>query len=184
VREHERCIGLIVVLHGAVKIFKFDSRGREFTLGLDQPGSCVGELPLFDGGNYPASAEAMEPDTTVFIVPRDRFLALMATYPQIAEQAVRALAVRMRKLVEQVEAQSLHTVRTRLAAYLLGVSEGRGSVVLVDTNEEIGSRIGTVREVVSRTLRSLKEAGVIAISGRRIDIRDAASLSRIAESGE
>src|SRR5690349_13569028 len=91
--ERERCLGLIVVLTGAVKVYKLDSRGRELTLDREIPGESVAELPLFDGGNYPASAEAAEEGTTVFIVPRERFHELIVDYPQIAEEGLRALAI-------------------------------------------------------------------------------------------
>src|SRR5579871_5385497 len=109
--EHERCIGLLVVCSGAVKVYKVDNRGRELTLDLEMPGESVAELPLFDGGNYPASAEAAEEDTTLFVVPRERFRQVMAEHPEIAEQGLRALAIRMRKLLVMLEAQALHTVR-------------------------------------------------------------------------
>lgn len=180
IHEFDRCLGLIVVLSGAVRIYKIDNRGRELTLGLDRPGSSVAEMPLFDGGNNPASAEAAEENTTVFIMPRDRFLTVMAEYPQIADQAVRALAVRMRRLFQMVEAQSLHTVRARLASYLIERSGGRSAFALVETNEEIGNHIGTVRDVVSRTLGNLKESGIIAVSGRRVTVSDMDALHRIA----
>lgn len=180
--EHQHCIGLLVVLRGAVKVYKLDSRGRELTLGREMPGGSVVELPLFDGGNYPASAEAVEADTIVLVVPRDRFRALMAAHPEIGAQALWALAVRMRRLMQMLEAQTLHSVRARLADYLLSVGRGRTEFALNETNEAIAGHIGTVREVVSRTLRSLKEDGLIALRGRTVTIREAEALRRIADS--
>lgn len=180
--ENQRCIGLLVVLSGAVKIYKLDSRGRELTLGRETSGGSVLELPLFDGGNYPAGADAAEADTVVFVVPRDRFLRIMAAHPEIAAQAVRTLAVRMRRLMQMLEAQTLHSVRARLAAYLLSVGASRASFPLPETNEAIAGHLGTVREVVSRTLRSLREAGVIGLQGRLVCVRDSEALRRIAES--
>lgn len=180
--EHERCIGLIVVLCGAVKVYKLDRRGRELTLGLEAPGGSVVEMPLFDGGNYPASAEAIEADTVVLIVPRERFRVILRASPEIMEQAVRTLAVRMRKLMQMLEAQSLHSVRARLAAYLISVSGGRAEFRLNETNEAIAGHIGTVREVVSRTLRSLKDDGFLTLRGRSVIVHDSALLQRIAAS--
>lgn len=180
VHEHQRCVGLIVVLTGAVKIYKLDNRGRELTLGLEGPGASVAELPLFDGGNYPAAAEAVEDGTRVLIVPREKFAEIMTRYPELAGYALRALAVRMRRLVQLVEAQSMHTVRARLASYLVEVGEGRMEFGLSDTNDEIAGQIGTVRDVVSRTLGSLRDAGVIAMNGRRVVVRDVDGLKRIA----
>ena len=178
--EFERCRGLFVVLTGAIKVYKLDSRGRELTLNIERPGASVGELPLFDGGNYPYSAEAAQADTAVWAVPRDRFREVMRAHPEIAERALLALGVRLRQMVQIAEAQSLYTVRARLAAYLLGVGRGRTAFRLEETNEAISSHLGTVREVVSRTLRTLKEAKVIGLSGRWIEVLDGEELHRIA----
>ena len=198
--ERERCLGLIVVLSGAVKVYKTDARGRELTLDREMPGESVFELPLFDGGNYPAGAEAAEDDTRVYIVPRDRFAQIMADCPQIAVYALRALAARQRKLIQMVEAHSLHSVRARLAAYLhqawqteneslraaRGLDKqghdgaGLGAFELSETNEAIASRIGTVREVVSRTLHSFKDAGIVRINGRSVCVCDLDALRQAA----
>jgi CRP/FNR family transcriptional regulator, dissimilatory nitrate respiration regulator len=180
--ENSRCLGLLVVLSGAIKVYKLDNRGRELTLDLEQPGESVAEHVLFDGSNYPANAEAIEDDTTVLLVPRESFREVMALYPEIAEQGLKALSVRMRKLTWMLETQTLHTVRARLAHYLLRVSDGRTTFALEDTNEEIGSQIGTVREVVSRTMHSLKDAGAIEIHARQVTLRSPDTLCRIAES--
>jgi CRP/FNR family transcriptional regulator len=98
------------------------------------------------------------------------------------EQAVRTLAVRNRKLMQMLEAQSLHSVRARLAAYLLAVSQGQTEFSLMETNEAIAGHLGTVREVVSRTLRSFKDDGFLALRGRRVIVHDFALLQRVAAS--
>ena len=90
--ELGRCRGLYVVLAGAIKITKTDSRGRELTLSLQGPGTSAGELPLFDGGNYPYSAEAAQAGTEVWFVPRDAFRELMHAHPEIAERGLLALS--------------------------------------------------------------------------------------------
>ncbi len=183
-RELERCLGLFVVLTGAVKVYKLDSRGRELTLSLEGPGASVAELPLFDGGNYPYSAEAAQANTSVWFVPRDQFRAVMHAFPEITERALLALGIRLRQMVQIAEVQSLFTVRARLAAYLLEAGAGRTEFRLEDTNEVISSHLGTVREVVSRTLRTLKEAKVIALRSRWVTVLDEAELRRIAGAGQ
>ena len=120
----------------------------------------------------------------MLVIPRDRFQAMMALHPQIARLALRALAIRMRKLLVMLEAQTMHSVRVRLAAHLMRASGGRAVFRLEDTNEEIASQIGTVRDVVSRTLGSLREAGAITVGGRTVTVRDGEILRQIAESGD
>jgi CRP/FNR family transcriptional regulator len=179
--EHQPCVGLIVVLTGAVRVFSLDRRGREMTLDRQEPGESILELPLFDGGNYPASAVAATEETSVFIVPRATFQQLMVDHPELAGMALRYLAIRMRRLLKMLEAQALHTVQARLAAYLLHASDGCSVFKLSDTNEAIGSSIGTVRDVVSRTLRGLKEQGAVDLKGRTVAIVNRELLCRIAE---
>ncbi len=165
---------------GAIKVYKLDSRGRELTLSREMPGASVGELPLFDGGNYPYSAEAAQTGTLVWFVPRARFREIMYAHPEIAERALLALGARLRQMVQIAEAQSLYTVRARLAAYLLEVGRGRTQFRLEETNEAISGHLGTVREVVSRTLQTLKEAQVIGLHGRWVEVLDGEELRRIA----
>src|SRR4051812_29717322 len=56
--ENEPCQGLYVIERGRVKIFKMSPGGREQVLAIDGPGASIAELPVFDDGNYPASAVA------------------------------------------------------------------------------------------------------------------------------
>jgi CRP-like cAMP-binding protein len=178
--ELARSLGLIVILQGAVKICKVDSRGRELTLSIEMAGGCVGELPLFDGGNYPYSAEAAAEDTSVWIVPRTDFVVVMRQYPEIAQRGLLALGVSLRRMIQIVEAQSLHPVRARLARYLYELSQGSEVFRLPQTNEDIANQLGTVREVVSRTLSGLKASHVIALQGRQVTVKDPEELKRIA----
>lgn len=178
--EFERCQGLFVVLSGAIKVYKLDSRGRELTLSMEMPGASVAELPLFDGGNYPYSAEAAQSGTGLWFVPRERFREILRQSPEIAERALLALGIRLRRMLQIVEAQSLYSVRARLALYLLEAAQGRTAFPLEETNEAIGGHLGTVREVVSRTLRTLKDANAIDMRGRWVTVLNFEELRQIA----
>ncbi len=179
-----RCRGLFVVLRGAVKVYNIDSRGRELTFSVQMPGTSAGELPLFDGGNYPYHAEAAHTGTDIFFVPREAFRAVMQGCPEIGERALLALGIQLRQMVQLAEAQSLHTVQARLAAYLLETASGRSQFALGTTNEAISNQLGTVREVVSRTLRALKESGVISLQGRTVLVLDPEELRRLANADQ
>ena len=65
--EGEPCSGLYVVESGNVRIFKSSPNGREHVLSIDGPGSSIAELPVFDGGAYPASAAAVDAVTLLFV---------------------------------------------------------------------------------------------------------------------
>jgi CRP/FNR family cyclic AMP-dependent transcriptional regulator len=176
--EGDPCSGLYIVASGHVRIFKTSASGREQVLNIDGPGSSVAELPVFDGGNYPASVAAVDEAVLLFVSKED-FRDLCLTHPQVALKVLRVVGTRLRRLVGIIEELSFTTVRHRLAALLLrlaqreGQKTGNGIVfMLPDNNQEIASQIGTVRELVSRNLSRLQAEGIIDIDERQVTIRD------------
>ena len=81
--EGEPCQGLFVIVSGHLRIFKSSASGREQVLSIDGPGSSVAEVPVFDGGTYPASATAIDQATLLFVRKQD-FQALCIAHPQVA----------------------------------------------------------------------------------------------------
>jgi len=180
--EGEPCSGLYVVESGHVRIFKTSSGGREQVLSVDGPGSSVAELPVFDGGNYPASVAAVDDATLLFISKQD-FQALCLSHPQVALKVLRVVGARLRRLVGIIEELSFATVRHRLASYLLRQAQKEGKrradgieVSLPVSNQEFAAQIGTVRELVSRNLSRLQAEGVLQVEGRSVLIRDLKAL--------
>jgi CRP/FNR family transcriptional regulator, dissimilatory nitrate respiration regulator len=178
--EREAVKGLFVVRVGTVRLARFDTMGRELTLGRAKPGDSVGEIALFDGGNYPHDAIADEDNTVVFTLPRGVFLAQMTQFPEIAIGGLRLLTIQNRRLLEMLKAQTLHTVRTRLATFLLAHAEG-DYVLLPENNTTLGAHIGTVREVISRTLHGFEDSKVIRLDGRKVTLLDKNRLQEIAQ---
>jgi CRP/FNR family transcriptional regulator len=189
--EGDPAKGLLVVASGSVKITKVSESGREQILTIEGPGSSVAEVPLFDGGPLPASAVALEP-TTVLSIPRAEFFAIMRKHPEIGIALVENIGHRLRQLVFLVEELSLKEVGQRVAGFLLEQARRRGTpgengrieLELDLTNQEIGSRIGTVRELVSRCLGRLRNARIIAVEDRRIRILDIDALEAEAQAGK
>lgn len=180
----EPCHGLYIVLEGAVRVYNSGPNGREQVIGVERSGSVIGELPLFDGGNQPYSAEAMSPSRLLFI-PRDHFLAVFHTHPELMQAALRALAIRVRRLLHLVEELSLHEVPERVARYLLSQAKERGACFTLDyTHAELAAQLGTVREVVTRTLNRFRKAGWIAMQDGQITVLDSEALQALAGSGD
>ena len=61
----------LTVESGAVKIFKVSPSGREQVLTIEGPGASIADLPVFDGGNYPASASVQQASELLFIREKD-----------------------------------------------------------------------------------------------------------------
>jgi CRP/FNR family transcriptional regulator len=176
----EPCHGLHVVLDGAIRVYNSSSSGREQVIGVEHAGSVIGELPLFDGGNQPYSAEAMSPSRLLFI-PREHFLTVIHAHPELMQAALRALAIRVRRLLHLVEELSLHEVPERVARYLLAQAKERGACFTLDyTHAELAAQLGTVREVVTRTLNRFRKAGWISMHDGKITVLDRDALQALA----
>jgi CRP/FNR family transcriptional regulator len=180
--EGEPCLGLYIVESGHVRIFKSSSGGREQVLSVDGPGGSVAELPVFDGGNYPASVAAIDDATLLFISKQD-FQALCLAHPQVALKVLRVVGARLRRLVGIIEELSFTTVRHRLASFLLRLAQKEGErtsdgieILLPASNQEFAAQIGTVRELVSRNLSRLQAEGILKVDGRNVLIRDLKAL--------
>ena len=188
--EGEACTGLYVVESGHVRIFKSSASGREQVLSIEGPGSSVAELPVFDGGNYPASVSVLDAATLLFVSKHD-FQALCVTHPQVALKVLRVVGARLRRLVGIIEELSFTTVRHRLASFLLRLARAEGrrtadgvEVTLPASNQELASQIGTVRELVSRNLSRFQSEGLVKIEGRIVIIHDLEALEAELRSAE
>jgi CRP-like cAMP-binding protein len=185
-RAGDPCRGLYVLASGRVRIFRVNSDGREQVLHIEAPGRPVAELPLLDGGAYPASAMTLEPATLVFL-PREVFQALYRTNPDAADAIIHALAKRLRHLVQLTETLAFRDVAARLALLLAGYAERQGEegpdgvrLALDRTQEELALEIGTARESVSRAFRQLERRGLVVREGpERLLIPDVRALREI-----
>lgn len=188
--ESEPCSGLYVVESGHVRIFKSSANGREQVLSIDGPGSSVAELPVFDGGNYPASVAAVD-DVTLLFVSKQDFQALCMAHPQVALKVLRVVGARLRRLVGIIEELSFSTVRRRLASFLLRLAQKEGNrrsegieITLPVSNQELASQIGTVRELVSRNLSRLQAEGMLKMDGRIVTICNQKALEAELQSAD
>jgi CRP/FNR family transcriptional regulator len=181
--EGEPCAGIFMIVQGSVKIFKTSPGGREMMLALDAAPATVAELPLFDGGPYPASVRAVGPVAALFINKSD-FQQVCRQYPEVALKVLAVVGRRLRHLVSVVESMTFGSVTERLARLLLDASRQAGTAEFefTLTHQELASRLGTVREVVSRNLARFRAEGLIRMEGHRLEIRDRAGLERESES--
>ncbi len=172
--EGEPCAGFYIVAKGRGRIFKISQAGREQVLSIEGPGGSIAELPVFDGGPYPASLSAVDPSELLFISRTD-FRALCLEYPAVALKILQVVGARLRKLVGIIEELSFTTVRHRLILREAG-NEHRGKFTLAVSHQELAAQIGTVRELVSRNIARLQAQGLIAISGHEVTVLDREGL--------
>ena len=180
--EGDPCEGMFLLVQGSVKIVKSSPSGRQLTLAVETAPASVAELPLFDGGPYPASVQAVDEVVALFIHKRD-FRTVCLQHPQLPLQALAIVGGRLRSLVALIESVTFGKVRQRLARTLLELADqsGANSFSLPWTHQEIALNLGTVREVVSRNLNRFQAAGLIQVNHREIVVADRDALQREAE---
>ena len=185
--EGEPCQGFFVVTAGEVKIFKTGASGREQILTVERAGDTVAELPVFDGGPYPASAVAAVDSMLLFISKRD-FRGVVLEHPEVGLKLLKAVGSRLRRLVGLIEELSFTTVRSRLILQIVrlvrtsGEPTARGWESMLPPNQELASQIGTVRELVSRNVSRLQAEGLLRLDGKRVIVPDLVALAHAAES--
>jgi CRP/FNR family transcriptional regulator len=183
--EGEPCAGLHIIASGKVRIFKSSTSGREQVLALNAPGESVAEVPVFDGGAYPASAVAIE-DTEIAFISRRDFNAYCLEHPEVALKVLSVVGARLRRLVGIIEELSFTTIRQRLISVLIKLARSQGKrtergveFLLPATHQELANQLGTVRELISRNLMRLQAEGLLEVDARQIVVKDMKGLSAL-----
>jgi CRP/FNR family transcriptional regulator len=170
--EGEPCTGLYVVASGRIRISKISPSGREQVLTVEGPGSSIAELPVFDGGAYPASAAAVDESQLLF-VSRSDFRSCCLEHPEVALKLLQVVGSRLRRLVGIIEELSFTSLRQRLISWLLRQAPAHENTFEIGlSHQEIAAHIGTVRELVSRNMARLQAEGLIQTKGHEVTILD------------
>ncbi len=176
--EGDDGIGFYMVASGKVKIYKMSPAGKEHILHIFGPGEPFGEVPVFHGQPFPASAECLVKSTLLFF-PRQEFVDLVNRNPSIALNMLAVLSMRLRRFASQIENLSLKEVPARLADYLLYLrdeQDGKEVVELEISKGQLASLLGTIPETLSRIFAKMSEEGLIEVEGKKITIKDATAL--------
>ncbi|NIO69428.1 MAG: cyclic nucleotide-binding domain-containing protein [Anaerolineae bacterium] len=182
--EGEPCRAVYFVAQGVVRMHRLSPEGREHVLAYIGPGESFNLVPALDGGPTLASVDAMT-DTVLYTIPCELFQRILRDHHEVALAVMGRLATEVRRLSDMVEDLALHTVRTRLARFLLAHASAELGEVADGTQppkrwtqEEIAAHIGTVRDVVGRALRTFADEGLIRRERGRLVVMDRAGLER------
>jgi CRP/FNR family transcriptional regulator, cyclic AMP receptor protein len=183
--EGEPCKGLHIISLGRVRIFKTSASGREQVLAVNGSGESIAELPVFDGGPYPASAIALE-ETEIAFISRKDFQNYCLEHPEVSLKVLAFVGTRLRNLVGIIEELSFTTIRQRLVSLLVRLAQSEGKktalgieFLLPGSHQELANQLGTVRELISRNLMRLQAEGLLEVDARQIVIKDVKGLSAI-----
>jgi CRP/FNR family transcriptional regulator len=184
-REGDRADGFFIVGSGKVKVFKLSGEGKEQILHVLEAGQTFAEAVIFEGGVYPAHAEALT-DADLLFLPKRPFVDLLERTPGVAVRMLASLSRWLKRMTDLAESLSLRDVETRLVFYLSEELKARGippkdgaELDLPIGKNVLASRLGTVPETFSRTLKKLQDDGLIEVRGKRIRIVSAERLFSI-----
>lgn len=177
--EGEPCAGLHIIEQGCVKLHRLSPQGRQYIVRILQEGDTCNEVPTFDGGTNPVNVEALE-TTQVWVIQSDILRNLLHEHPAFAQQVINNFSKNLRGLVRMVSEMAFYQVTHRLARLIREQNPDDLSGTPW-TQEQLAARLGTVREVVARSLKELERSGAIQMAKRHIAIADPDVLSQWAQ---
>ena len=176
--------GFYLVREGTVKVFKVSSAGNEQVLAVVTSGNSFAEAAVFQMARYPASAQAIEESSLLF-VERNGLLQQLRRDPDLALRMLAGMAIKLHSLVRLVEDLTLRDARGRLCRYLLNLgTEDEGQpqwrVQLPVRQALLARMLGLTGETLSRTMKTLRDEGFIETEGRgHLVILDPNGLKRV-----
>jgi CRP/FNR family transcriptional regulator len=179
--EGEPAEYVYILEKGWVKATRMTHEGREQGLLFLRPVEIFGDIAVFSGTSYPGTVTALE-DVEAWLIPSQVVLLLVKQYPDLALAIIHRLSERVLHYIGLVEDLSLRSVETRLASTLLRNAELRNEQMIVPRQEwttfdEMAVRLGTVRDVLSRAMKTLEAEGYLKVDKQTILILDPKGLS-------
>jgi CRP/FNR family transcriptional regulator len=188
-RHGDASSSVYVARNGAFKTVSLSEDGDERVVGFHLPGELMG-LDALAGGGHRCEAVALDP-SEVCEVPMDELADVAAQLPGLQRQLMRVIGQGISLDQDHAEMLSRRHANERIALFLHGLSERLQQIGqsprrfrLAMTREDIASYLGLAIETVSRGFTRLQDDGVIAVSGRQVEVREPAELVRLAHGGE
>ncbi|MBI4743959.1 MAG: Crp/Fnr family transcriptional regulator [Actinobacteria bacterium] len=186
--ENDPANALYIIKSGSIKIFKISEDGREHIIEIFELGQIFGEVPVFDGGSYPATAMTLS-ETEIYIILKSDFENTVKKYPDIALKIIRVLGRRLRQAHNKIHELAFKNVPQKMASLLLRLAEKNGKptekgilIAIPLSRQQIAELIGVSRETATRELNRFNKLNLIFLNKKEIIIIDKQKLSSIAKS--
>jgi len=178
--EGEPCEAVYFILAGHVEVYRMSSQGRQQVLARLGPGQTFNTVPLFRSEQTNHASVVARTDVTVYTASTGDFLHALRLCPDLALAILQDFAERLAHLTDLVEDLSLRPVRTRLVRFLLQQAD-ESAVTSKWTQDEMAAHLGTVRDMIGRSLRALSDENLIRLDRGRIILLDRAALEAEAQ---
>ncbi len=177
--DESPCQAFPMLVDGVIRVSKTGTNGRELQLYRVVPGeSCILTSSCLLGHVAYNARGVAETDIVAVALPQPVFSQLLTEHEPFRNYVFALFAERIAELMQLVEAVAFQRLDQRLATLLLG----KGKVVHT-THQALADELGSVREIVSRLLKSFAEQGFVSLAREQVEIVDAAGLRRVASAG-
>jgi CRP-like cAMP-binding protein len=183
--EEDPVHAFYVIVTGQVKLYKSSPEGKEQTLNLLRPGDSFGMCTAFAVDSFPANAMALE-ESGILLIPGQVMEAVATREPRLLLNIIQILSNRLKESMTLIESLSLKEIPQRLASFLLHALTRNGDkeikqLDMTITQRELAKILGVTPEALSRAIRKMNNAGILAIDGRSVIILDREALEALAE---
>ncbi|MBT3322745.1 MAG: Crp/Fnr family transcriptional regulator [Anaerolineae bacterium] len=180
--EEEESTGLHIMESGSAKIYRLSPQGRQYIVKILIEGNTFNEVSVFDGGGNPVNTAALE-DSKIWIIKSDALRKLAETDPVYAQKIIKILSGNLRSMVQKISGMAFYQVTHRLARLLSRLPEESlsGDKRARITQNQLAALLGSVREVVARSVKELERGGAISVYKRKIYIEDRDILEKISQ---
>ncbi|HSM24656.1 MAG TPA: Crp/Fnr family transcriptional regulator [Anaerolineaceae bacterium] len=169
--EGDSCAGLYVIFNGHVHLYKLGIQGQESIITSIKPVIMFNEVPVLDGGANTVSAIAVQ-DCLTWCISRDRFHTLMKKHPELGTGLLLTMAKRNRLLFSRYEDLLSRPVIARVAKVIIHLSDDGISPInrYRYDNQKFAALAATVPEAISRSIKILKEEGIIDVTRGKLEV--------------
>ncbi len=182
--ETDSAHAFYVVIVGQVKLYKSSPEGKEQTLNILGPGEPFGMCTAFAVDSFPVNVMTLE-ETGLLMIPGQTLETLAMQEPRLLLNIIQVLSERLKESMALIESLSLKEIPGRLASFLLHALTRDGErrmdrLELTITQRELAKILGATPEALSRAVRKMSNAGILALEGRSIRVLDRNALEELA----
>jgi CRP/FNR family transcriptional regulator len=181
--EGDPAEGFYIVQRGAIKVHRVSAAGKEQVIHLFRPIESFAEAALATESGYPADACATEP-TTVLLVPKNDFVDLLRSRPELALRMLGSMSQHLRVIVGLLDDLTLKDMETRLANWLLKrcprpISDRAIEIELDRTKRVLAAELGATSETLSRTFAQFRDRDLLRVKGSTITLTKPRELQKL-----
>ncbi len=172
--------GFYIVIFGSVALLLPGPGQTEKMVELVGPGESFGQAAMFLEIPFPVASRSLT-ETLLLHVPRKPMFDLLEQDTTLARKMLAGMALRMHRLIHDIEGYAFRTAASRIADYFMTTSSGSGPSFRLPVNKTVlASKLLIAPETISRVLKAWIKQGYVEVRGRQITIRAPDSLKEIA----